>query len=79
MGPVRGSMSAARSGSIGGRVTDRELSCGGRRRRAGSRVVVRDTTNRAGGALAFPAVAWQSLLAEVRAGRYLAWPAGSLG
>jgi hypothetical protein len=40
---------------------------------------VRDTTNRAGGALAFPAVAWQSLLAEVRAGRYLAWPAGSLG
>jgi hypothetical protein len=32
-------------------------------------VMVRDTTNRAAGALTFPATAWQSLLAEVRASR----------
>jgi hypothetical protein len=34
---------------------------------AASLVAVRDTTNRAGGTLTFPAAAWQSLLSEVRA------------
>jgi hypothetical protein len=30
-------------------------------------VVVRDTTDRAGATLAFPAAAWRALLAQVRA------------
>lgn len=34
---------------------------------AGSGVVVRDTTDRAGAVLAVPARAWRALLAEVRA------------
>lgn len=34
---------------------------------AGSVVVVRDTTDRAGAVLAVPAGAWRALLAEVRA------------
>jgi hypothetical protein len=33
---------------------------------AGRGVMVRDTTDRAGGTLTFPAAAWQSLLAGVR-------------
>ena len=33
---------------------------------AASMVVVRDTTDRAGAALTFPAGAWRALLAEVR-------------
>ena len=32
-----------------------------------ARVLVRDTTNRAGAVLTIPAIAWRTLLAEIRA------------